>query len=198
MLPCAADARFENIGGDLPTAVAGGRPAERSGKGGVVDLLWAPWRMEFIAGAREAGCLFCRAGRPGEDDAGHYVLCRGRLAFVIMNRFPYTNGHLMVAPYRHEGVLANLGEDEGADLLALAGRCTTALGAALRAEGFNVGFNLGKVAGAGVQDHLHLHVVPRWFGDTNFLPVIGETRVLPEYLGATFHKLVPYFQGVEA
>ena len=162
----------------------------------MVDLLWAPWRMEFIAGAREAGCLFCRTGRPGGDDAGNYVLWRGRLAFVMLNRFPYSNGHLMVAPYRHEGALANLGADEGAEMMAMAGRSTAALEAALRAEGFNVGFNVGKVAGAGVQDHLHLHVVPRWAGDTNFLPVIAETRVMPEYLEATFEKLAPQFRGV--
>lgn len=161
----------------------------------MADLLWAPWRMEFIAREREPGCLFCRTGHPGGDDVGNYLLWRGRLAFVLLNRFPYTNGHLMVAPYRHEGILANLRPDEAAELLALAGRCTTALRAAFRAEGFNVGFNLGKVAGAGVEDHLHLHVVPRWSGDTNFLPVIGDTRVVPEYLGATFQKLLPHFQA---
>ena len=171
----------------------GGAPG---GEGDVGELLWAPWRMEFIAGERELGCLFCRTGRPGGDDARNYVLWRGREAFVILNRFPYSNGHLMVAPYRHEGALANLGAEEGAEILALAGRCATALEGALRAEGFNLGFNLGKVAGAGVQDHLHLHVVPRWAGDTNFLPVIGETRVMPEYLGVTFQKLVPHFQEV--
>ncbi len=164
----------------------------------MADLLWAPWRMEFIAGEREPGCLFCRTGLRGGDDAGNYVLWRGRLSFVILNRFPYTNGHLMVAPYRHEGSLANLGTAEAAELLGVAGRCTMALQAAFRAEGFNAGFNLGKVAGAGVQDHLHLHVVPRWTGDTNFLPVIGDTRVMPEYLGATYQKLVPYFQAMEA
>ena len=162
------------------------------------DLLWAPWRMEFIAGEREPGCLFCRPGRPGADDAANHVLWRGRLSFVILNRFPYTNGHLMVAPYRHEAVLGELENDEATELLGVAGRCTAALQAAFRAEGFNVGFNLGKVAGAGVQDHLHLHVVPRWIGDTNFLPVIGDTRVMPEYLGVTYRKLVSYFQTGEA
>lgn len=164
----------------------------------MAELLWAPWRMEFIAGEREPGCLFCRTGQPGADDAANFVLWRGPLAFVILNRFPYSNGHLMVAPYRHEGVLANLARDEAVELLALGGRCTTALEAAFRAEGFNVGFNLGRVAGAGVQDHLHLHVVPRWAGDTNFLPVIGNTRVMPEYLGVTFEKLLPYFRAVGA
>ena len=163
----------------------------------MADLLWAPWRMEFIAGEREPGCLFCRTGNRDADDAANYVLWRGHLSFVILNRFPYTNGHLMVAPYRHEGILANLAADEAAELLGTAGRCAAALQAAFRAEGFNLGFNLGKVAGAGVQDHLHLHVVPRWLGDTNFLPVIGDARVMPEYLGTTHQKLVPYFQTVD-
>ncbi len=160
----------------------------------MADLLWAPWRMEFIGGKPEPGCLFCRTGRPGGDDEENLVLRRGALAFVILNRYPYSNGHLMVAPYRHGGALGELTADEAAELLGLAGRCTEILAAAFQAEGFNVGFNLGKVAGAGVGDHLHLHVVPRWTGDTNFLPVIGDTRVMPEYLGATFRKLQPHFE----
>lgn len=162
------------------------------------DVLWAPWRMEYIGREAEPGCLFCRAGVPGGADNETFVLWRGRLTFVILNRFPYTNGHMMVAPYRHAGSLATLEKDEAAELMALAGRCTGILQAAFRAEGFNVGFNLGKVAGAGVADHLHLHVVPRWAGDTNFLPVIGDTRVMPEYLGVTFQKLAPYFDAVRA
>lgn len=164
-------------------------------KGSAVgDLLWAPWRMQFITGSAEEGCFLCRAAHPGDDDVELLVLWRGRLAFVIMNRFPYANGHLMVAPYRHGGTLTDLSPEEAADMVGLAGRCTEVLAAALAAEGFNLGFNLGKVAGAGVVDHLHLHVVPRWVGDTNFLPVIGGTRVMPEYLATTFQKLAPYFQ----
>lgn len=161
----------------------------------MADLLWAPWRMEFIGGPPEPGCLFCRTGRRGADDRENLVLWRGERTFVILNRYPYTNGHMMVAPYRHGGALADLTADEGAELLRLAGRCTTILAAASRAEGFNVGFNLGKVAGAGVDDHLHLHVVPRWAGDTNYLPVIGGSRVMPEYLGETFRKLQPHFHA---
>jgi len=161
----------------------------------VGDLLWAPWRMAFIAGPREDGCFLCRAALPGGDDAENLVLWRGRLAFVIMNRFPYASGHLMVTPYRHGGTLPDLSPDEAADMLGLAGRCTRVLAAAFAAEGFNLGFNLGKVAGAGVVDHLHLHVVPRWVGDTNFLPVLGDTRVVPEYLATTFRKLAPYFRA---
>lgn len=158
------------------------------------ERLWAPWRMEFIAGPREAGCFLCRAAGADGHDAEHLVLCRGRHAFVIMNRFPYANGHLMVAPYRHGVSLGDLAPQEAAELLGLAGRCTRALAAAFAAEGFNLGFNLGKVAGAGLLDHLHLHVVPRWLGDTNFLPVLGDIRVLPEYLETTFRKLAPHFQ----
>ncbi len=161
----------------------------------MAELLWAPWRMEYIAGVSEPGCLFCRTGRADADDAEHLVLCRGEAAFVLLNRYPYTNGHVMVAPYRHGGDLALLTPAEGAELMALAGRCIRVLADAFRAEGFNVGFNLGKVAGAGVSDHLHLHVVPRWSGDTNFLPVIGDTRVVPDYLGNTFRRLQPYFRA---
>jgi ATP adenylyltransferase len=163
--------------------------------GDVPELLWAPWRMEFIGGEPEPGCLFCRTGRPGGDDGANLVLWRGPSAFVIMNRFPYSNGHLMVAPYRHGGALGDLTRDEAAELLVVAGRCCGILQTAFRAEGFNVGFNLGKVAGAGVSEHLHLHVVPRWSGDTNFLPVLGETRVMPEYLEVTFGKLAPHFRA---
>jgi ATP adenylyltransferase len=155
--------------------------------------------MEFIEGPRPSGCFFCEAAAlPAERFSDRLVLARTERALALMNLYPYSNGHLMVAPYRHEGVLANLARDEAAELLTLGGRCSTALEAAFRAEGFNVGFNLGKVAGAGVQDHLHLHVVPRWAGDTNFLPVIGNTRVMPEYLGVTFEKLLPYFRAVGA
>jgi ATP adenylyltransferase len=161
----------------------------------VGDLLWAPWRMEFIAGPREEGCFICHAARSDGGDAERLVLFRGRRALVMMNRFPYANGHLMVAPVRHGETLADLSGEEAAEILGLAGRCTTILGSAFGAAGFNLGFNLGKVAGAGVVDHLHLHVVPRWLGDTNFLPVIGETRVMPEYLATTFRKLAPHFRG---
>jgi ATP adenylyltransferase len=153
--------------------------------------------MEYLLGPAEPGCLFCRTGRADGGDAGHFVLCRGEVAFVLLNRFPYINGHLLVAPYRHGGDLAHLTAAEGAELMTLAGRCTRALADAFRAEGFNVGFNLGKVAGAGVSDHLHLHVVPRWSGDTNFLPVLGDTRVVPDYLANTFQRLQPFFRATE-
>jgi ATP adenylyltransferase len=150
--------------------------------------------MEFIAGPREPGCLFCRTGHPDGPDAANLVLWRGRTAFVIMNRYPYASGHLMVAPYRHTADLAALAPDEAAELLGLAGRCTRVLTDSVGAEGHNLGFNLGKAAGAGVADHMHLHVVPRWVGDTNFLAILGDTRAMPEYLSATYAKLAAHFQ----
>lgn len=158
----------------------------------MTSTLWAPWRMEYIAGERPAGCLFCRMAQE-TTDRKNLVLSRGPHTFVVLNRYPYTNGHLMVVPYRHSAELGGYAADESLAILRDAQRATQILRAALRAEGFNLGFNLGVVAGAGIADHLHLHVVPRWAGDTNFMPVLADTRVMPEYLEQTYQKLVPYF-----
>jgi ATP adenylyltransferase len=145
--------------------------------------LWAPWRLEYIEAADEPGrCIFCE---PDE----HLVVHRGRGAFVLMNRFPYTSGHVMVAPYRHEGRFGGLTDAEALELHQLAARAVAVLEEEYTAQGHNLGWNLGRAAGAGITDHLHLHVVPRWVGDTNFMPVLGGVRVVPEALEASAERL---------
>lgn len=159
-----------------------------------MEQLWAPWRMQFIQELRSrvGGCLFCEL--PGEgDDRERLILHRSRGAYVLMNRFPYNNGHLMVIPYRHTGKLSELSGEERAEIMELASHAVDVLGQALEAEGFNCGFNIGKPAGAGIVDHVHLHVVPRWTGDSNFLPILGNTRSMPEYLADTYDRLKPGF-----
>ena len=150
--------------------------------------LWAPWRLEYVqAEGGGEGCVFCAAAT-GEDES-HLVVHRGEHAFVVLNRFPYSSGHLLVAPRRHEGDLGELVDAEVLEIQRLATRGLQALGATYRPDGYNLGWNLGRVAGAGIVDHVHLHVVPRWSGDTNFMPVLADVRVLPEHLHATRHRL---------
>ena len=150
--------------------------------------LWAPWRLEYIESADEQeGCVFCRA-RDGDDEKS-LVVHRGKRAFVVLNKYPYASGHLMVAPNRHEGEFGDLEADEALEVHQLAAAGLAALAETMRPQGFNVGWNLGRIAGAGVVDHVHLHVVPRWAGDTNFMPVLADVKVLPEALEATRRKL---------
>lgn len=157
------------------------------------STLWAPWRMAYIARPHTTGCFFCAIA--SEDaDRTNLILSRGPQTFVVMNRYPYNNGHLLIAPYAHRGDLAAMSEAESLAVMRDAQRAVHILQTAMRAEGFNLGFNLGTIAGAGVADHLHLHVVPRWGGDTNFMPVLTDTKVMPEYLEATYDTLVPYFR----
>lgn len=154
-----------------------------------MNRLWAPWRMAYVAGAGPTtGCIFCQA-QAGGDDRKALVLLRSERAFLILNAYPYTPGHLMAVLNRHVGTAAEATPEELADAMRLAGVATRALGAEYRAEGFNIGINQGGVAGAGIDDHLHVHVVPRWAGDSNFMPVLGETRVLPEALEVTYDRL---------
>ena len=151
--------------------------------------LWAPWRLEYIKQAEEqTGCVFCDAA--AGDDEERLVVHRGELAFVLLNKFPYSSGHLMVAPFRHVGELAGLTDEEALEVHRLAVQGVTALREVYGAEGHNLGWNLGRVAGAGVVDHIHLHVVPRWAGDTNFMPVLADVKVLPEHLLETRRRLV--------
>jgi ATP adenylyltransferase len=146
-----------------------------------VRQLWAPWRLEYVRSADEdAGCVFCRAAAGSDDDG--LVVARGERAFVLLNRFPYASGHLMVAPFRHEGDFAGLDADEVLEIHRLAAAGMGALAETYAPQGFNLGWNLGRIAGAGVVDHVHLHVVPRWAGDTNFMPVLADVKVLPEAL----------------
>ena len=154
-----------------------------------MNRLWAPWRMAYVGSARTAsGCVFCEA-LASPDDRAMLVLQRSERAFLVLNAFPYTPGHLMAAVTRHVGTLAEASPEELADAMRLVALATRALTAEYRAEGFNIGVNQGRIAGAGIADHLHIHVVPRWGGDTNFLPVLGDVRVLPESLEATFDRL---------
>lgn len=160
-----------------------------------MDSLWSPWRMQYIQAAAEetGGCILCDLPAKG-DDAAALILARGEHAFVLLNSFPYNPGHVMVAPFRHSGDLENLSAEELADMDSLLQRSIRALREEMGPHGFNLGMNLGRVAGAGIPDHLHSHVVPRWNGDTSFMPVVGETRVLPELLEETYHKLAPRFR----
>lgn len=159
--------------------------------------LWAPWRLCYIRGeanASENGCIFCVRHIDGEDRQ-RLILYRGEHVFVLMNRFPYTNGHLMVAPYRHTADPAELTHEEAMEMHSMMVKCRDVLRQRVAAQGFNIGMNLGQIAGAGIADHLHLHIVPRWSGDTNFMPVFAEVRVIPEHLEATYEHLLPSFTG---
>ena len=152
------------------------------------ERLWAPWRLEYIKGAKPEGGILC--DKPAEgDDAATYVVHRGQRCFVILNAFPYNNGHMMIAPYEHTAALEDLDEETVLELMQLTQQAIRALAAVYSPEGFNVGVNQGKVAGAGVKDHIHQHVVPRWGADTNFMPVIGSTRVLPQSLADSYRAL---------
>ncbi len=154
--------------------------------------LWAPWRIEYITGPKPDRCVFCTAAE-AEDDAAAYVVHRGERCFAMLNAYPYAGGHLMVSPYRHVPGLEQLADGELFEMMVLSRHALRALGKAFGPDGFNVGINEGSAAGAGVEDHVHQHVVPRWGGDTNFMPVIGHTRVLPELLEETYDRLRPVF-----
>jgi ATP adenylyltransferase len=153
-----------------------------------LDKLWAPWREKFILCEKETGCFFCRAAK-GKKDEENLILLRGKKCFVILNRYPYNNGHLMVAPYRHVGKLENLKEEELFELLKTSQLCVRIIKAGLKPNGLNLGMNLGKVSGAGVADHLHLHIVPRWTGDTNFMPILADTKIVSIGLKQTYKQL---------
>jgi ATP adenylyltransferase len=162
-----------------------------------MDRLWSPWRLEYITRTdRDGGCIFCRESQPPESAA--LVVFEGRTCYVILNLYPYNNGHLMVVPHRHVGSLAALTGEEMAEVGRLTQRCEIALTEAYLPHGFNIGVNLGKPAGAGVLDHVHVHVVPRWNGDTNFMTIVGDMRVLPENLGASAARLRPIFARLDA
>jgi ATP adenylyltransferase len=158
-----------------------------------MDRLWAPWRLSYVTAVPPpvTECIFCDAFS-GEDV--ELLLFRGRHSFVILNLYPYNNGHLMVVPNRHLSALQSLSRDEQAELMELARLSEIALTEAYQPHGINVGINLGKAAGAGIENHLHIHLVPRWSGDTNFMTAVGETRVLPEQLGVTAARLRPIFE----
>jgi ATP adenylyltransferase len=158
-----------------------------------MDRLWSPWRLEYVAGGEtKTGCIFCEATR--QPDSSSLVVFGGTTCYVILNLFPYNNGHVMVVPYRHLATFRELSVEELTEIGVLIQRAEAALSEAYQPHGFNVGVNLGKPAGAGVLDHLHVHIVPRWNGDTNFMTVVGEMRVLPENVHASAERLRPIFE----
>jgi ATP adenylyltransferase len=153
-----------------------------------VERLWAPWRLEYVQAADEQdGCVFCRAA--AGDDEEQLVVRRGERAFVMLNKFPYSSGHLLVAPYRHGVNFPELDDAEALEIHRLGAQGLEALRAVYEPEGFNLGWNIGRSAGAGITEHGHLHVVPRWGGDTNFMPVLADVKVIPEHLAATRERL---------
>ncbi|MBI4304679.1 MAG: HIT domain-containing protein [Chloroflexi bacterium] len=157
-----------------------------------MKLLWAPWRIEYIRAKKSAGCILCEKPKENTDTA-NYILYRGKMNFIIMNSYPYNPAHLMVAPYRHIPSLEELTNEELLEHYQLVGRAIKVLREAFNPGGFNLGMNIGKVAGAGIADHVHTHVVPRWQGDTNCMPVIAETRVISEALSETYKQLIGRF-----
>lgn len=157
-----------------------------------MDRLWSPWRSEYIASAGDADttvCVFCKLREEPDNDAANFVLHRASHNYVVLNRYPYISGHLLIVPYEHVGELDAAAKATTDELMDLTKRSQTALREVYRPDGFNMGMNLGRSAGAGVADHIHIHILPRWSGDTNFMTSIGETRVLPEDLATTYEKL---------
>lgn len=154
--------------------------------------LWAPWRIEYILGPKPDSCVFCLPEHTADDEQ-RLVLYRGRMAFVIMNKFPYNNGHIMVCPYRHVMLLADLKPEETHEIMDLLQQCTVILKQHFNCEGINIGLNQGQAAGAGIREHLHFHLVPRWTGDSSFMAVFDEVRTMPEHLSRTYAAMKPYF-----
>lgn len=159
-----------------------------------MDRIWAPWRMEYITGDKPQRCIFCLPETTEHDREG-LVIYRSSHSFVMLNRYPYTNGHLLIAPYRHTSEMEDLSAGEMLDLFATLRLCRRVLHQVARPDGFNVGINLGKAAGAGVDEHIHMHIVPRWNGDTNFMSVLADVRIMPENLQTTYDTLLPGFQS---
>lgn len=155
--------------------------------------LWAPWRIDYILGKREPYCIFCPEGG-GLSDEERLILYRGERIMVVMNKYPYNNGHLLIAPWRHVSDITDLTREELLDIALCLQHCVTILRRVMKPTGFNIGLNLGESAGAGIKEHIHFHVVPRWDGDTNFMAALADIRCIPEHLRSTYEKLRPYFQ----
>tara|TARA_B110000467_G_C18096345_1_gene354728 strand:- start:56 stop:511 length:456 start_codon:yes stop_codon:yes gene_type:complete len=151
--------------------------------------------MEYVNSEKSDECIFCSLSKES-NDTKNYILYRGQSVFIIMNIFPYNSAHLMVSPFQHIGCLTKLNAAESKEMNQLTHRCIEILRAAINPEGFNIGYNIGKAGGAGYDEHIHCHIVPRWIGDTNFMPVLAETKVHPEHLKATYNKLLPYFKNL--
>jgi len=165
-----------------------------------MENLWAPWRMEYISKEKEGKskpCIFCHRIKQ-KTDRKNLILYRGKEAFIIMNRYPYNNGHVMVVPYRHTGDITDLHSHENDELFQIIRLTIHALDEVMKPHGYNIGMNLGRVAGAGIEDHLHYHVVPRWNGDTNFMPVLTDTKVISEALDKSYRKLVKVLKKISS
>ena len=166
-----------------------------------MEKIFAPWRAQYILSNSDDkekidGCIFCEFPKRDEDEK-RMIIERGKYCFVIMNAYPYNPGHLMVVPYRHTADFTSLTAEEFAEMTALAQKCVKALTQLMQPHGFNIGMNIGKVAGAGIDQHLHMHIVPRWNGDTNFMPVVGEVRVLSESLASTYSRLTAIWPEIK-
>lgn len=163
-----------------------------------MEILWAPWRMKYILGPKPDSCIFCiEKNTPDEHyDEEHGILYRGKRVFVVMNKFPYNNGHLLVVPYRHTADFSSLDLEESAECMHVMQRCVAILVKSLHPDGVNMGLNLGEAAGAGVRQHLHFHLVPRWNGDSSFMPVCGDVRIMPQLLSEAYHVLKPHFDAL--
>ena len=163
-----------------------------------MQRLWSPWRSKYIASGVDAqaeGCIFCRMAANPDQDAANFVVHRGEHSFVVLNLYPYITGHLMIVPYLHTSEFDTLAKEISDEMMDLAKRSQTALRAVYSPSGFNLGMNLGSAAGAGIADHLHIHLLPRWTGDTNFMTTVGESRVIPEALEVTYEKLLQKFSA---
>ncbi len=158
-----------------------------------MKTLWAPWRIEYITGGKKEGCIFCDKPKEGNDKK-NLILYKGETSFIIMNRYPYSNGHLMAVPYRHINNMSELDHKERLELMNLTTKCIEIL-KVMNPDGFNIGMNLGTAGGAGIDDHLHFHIVPRWNGDTNFMPLIADVKVMPEYLEDTYETLSEHLKN---
>jgi ATP adenylyltransferase len=161
-----------------------------------MQVLWAPWRMAYVGGPKPPGCIFCTAGQTA-DGRAELVLAQ-QPAIVMLNKYPYASGHVMVAPRRHVALLTDLPADDYQTLMAVVQRTTAIISDAFHPQGLNLGMNVGAAAGAGVADHIHWHIVPRWIGDTNFMPLLADVRVMPEHLEATYDRLQPLFAALQA
>jgi len=159
---------------------------------GPMKHLWAPWRMPYIKGEKHVGCILCSKPKDTNDEE-NLILYRGEAGFVMMNLYPYNNGHLMISPYQHAASLEELPDETLSALILLMKKSIIVLREAFKPNGINAGLNLGSAAGAGIDDHMHFHIVPRWGGDTNFMTVVSDVRVVPESLEETYQELKPYF-----
>jgi len=156
--------------------------------------IWAPWRMEYILGDKSTGCIFCHT-KKASPCKNKLILYLGKFSLVMLNKYPYTNCHLLVSPRKHTDSFSDLTAEESLDLINTLGKSVSVLKKSIHPEGFNIGMNLGRVAGAGIEDHIHFHIVSRWRGDTNFMPVLSESAVIPEHLEKAYERLIPFFKN---